>query len=283
MTTGRKLSYALAFGFLILVNPARALDLLDHQPIATLAAALKSSGQVRIAQGMQDILASDTNGQLVPAASLLFLTTEKDTAKWTISVLHDKIVGSTLLIGNSLQKISTTEVPSLPTFNRQKAGLAAAYYPDEVQRLGKDGFKRLFTGRVTFMLNSALAIASAYRQHEIDANKVTLTIDRKPTEISQGDLRRIMTERVKSLEVQRQQLESNNGDAAEITRITNLVKQYQSSTPAGAEATTPDLSTMKPVFADVLVDPNANFHVLVVDQYGACAEMASGASFGDRR
>jgi hypothetical protein len=292
MTNGRKFRYALILGMFAATGSAWALDPVDHQPIAALVATLKGSGQVRIAQGMQDILASDSNGQLAPAASPLMLTTDTNTGAWTISVLDSKIVGSTVLIGTNLEKVSSDAMPALPTFDRAKAqeittamnARGTGYYPDEIERLTKEaGCKRLFTGNVIFVLNSALAMASANNQYKIDSNPLKFNIDGKDVTIAQGKLRQIMTDRVKALEAQAAQLKQSAGDPAEITRVDALLQKYGTEAGNLGQPTNPDFKNMKPVFADVLVSPNSDFHVLVVDQYGACTEIAAGDSFGDRR
>jgi hypothetical protein len=154
-----KLTYALVLGFIALMPMAWAIDPIDHQPIADLAAALKNAGQVRIAQGIADVISRDTEtGKVFDAKTPLMLTTESKTGAWTISVLHDKVVGSTLLIGSNLQQLQSQDAASLPTFDRSKAqqalagltGYDPAYYPDEVKRLVTSfGFRRIFTGQIT--------------------------------------------------------------------------------------------------------------------------------------
>ena len=72
-------------------------------------------------------------------------------------MLHDKIVGSTLLIGDNLQRPTPDDIPALPTFDRSRAELAThvikgfdpTFYPDEIKRLGQLGFVRMYTGQVT--------------------------------------------------------------------------------------------------------------------------------------
>jgi len=290
MMNAGKLTYALVLSLLALDGQAWALDPVDHQPIADLRTALKSSGQVRIAQGGQNILARDDNtGELVPATSLLMLTTNKGTGDWTISILHTKIIGSTALIGTGLQQISSDAPQSLPTFDRNKAaGIVAAmnargtgYYPDEVQRLAKEsGCKRLYSGSITFTLNSALSVAAAYNQYVIDSNQLTLNIDGQNIKISQGDLRKSMVNRVKELEAQRAQLAANNGDPSEIAKTDHLLAKYGAEKTQLGDVATPDFTVMEPVFMDLLAAPNGDFHILVVDQYGAAAEIASGNAFG---
>lgn len=151
---GGKISYTLVLGLLALTGQAWAINLIDHKPIPELIAALKAGGHERIAQGSQDIVARDTsNGELFTARSPLMLTTNKQTGEWTISVFNNKEVGSVLMIGMNLQRVSG-EAPSLPTFDRQKAaqimlrfdGWGPCYYPDEISRLTKEGFRRMFTG-----------------------------------------------------------------------------------------------------------------------------------------
>ena len=138
-----------------------AIEPIDHRPTAELVAAIKAAGQERIAQGLQGILAKDgKTGELFTARSPLMVTTNKTTAEWTVSVINDKVVGTTLLIGTGLQRTTPDEIPALPTFDRTKAepviaalkakGYGASYYPDERQRLAKDyGHDRIFTGQVT--------------------------------------------------------------------------------------------------------------------------------------
>lgn len=209
MSTGKKFSYPLLFGLLAFTWQSWGLEPLDHRPIGELAAALKSSGQERIAQGVQGVLAKDAKtGELFTARSLLMLTTNKQTGDWTISVVHDKILGSTALIGKNLQRVSGNEIPRLPTFNRQDAekiiarfeGWGPAYYPDEMERYAKEGFQRVFTGQFSV-------------------------------------------------------------------------------------TTEPEFRTvMSPVFIDVIIRPSdAGFAVLVVDKSGACAKIAAGGQFSEKR
>ncbi len=284
-----KQSFALAFVIFALTGcRAGALDPVDHRPIQDFVNALKSSGQVRIAQGSQDIVATDPGtGQVFAAKSPLMVTTKKETNDWTVSVFHTKIVGSTLLIGTDLQKPTSAEGAALPTFDRKAAEEMIAkmktngcgYYPDVVQQLAKSGYKRIFNGKVTFMLNAAPEIAAAQRQQEIDSNILKLNIDGEDIEISQGKLRQIMIDRVKKLKEQRDQLERSNGDANEIARVENLLKIYSANASQGDPAK-PDFTAMKPVFADVLFDAaTSKFTVLVVDQYGTCVPIATGDGF----
>lgn len=154
-----KLTYALVLGFFALMPSAWAIDPIDHQPIADLAAALKNAGQVRIAQGLANVPSRDIDtGKIFLAKAPLMLTTDSKTGAWTISVLHDKLVGSTLLIGDNLQRLDSADPAMLQTFDRSKAeqimprlkGFAPTYYPDEVKRIVTQfGFRRLFTGQVT--------------------------------------------------------------------------------------------------------------------------------------
>lgn len=161
----RTLTYALILGFIATAPLARAIDPIDHQPIPDLVAALKNNGQARIAQGSEDIIAKDTQtGELFTTRSILILTRNNETNEWTISVIHDKVFGSTMLIGANLKKVSEGNAINLPTFDRVKAvaaapmlkGWNATYYPEEVQRLKKLGLSRLFTGQINVTVEQGL-------------------------------------------------------------------------------------------------------------------------------
>ena len=107
MTTGRKLNYALILGLLVLVGPAWAVDLIDHKPIAELVTALKNGGQERVAQGVQVVLAKDAHtGELFTTRALLFVTVNQRTGEWTVSIVHDKVVGSTVVIARNFQRVT---------------------------------------------------------------------------------------------------------------------------------------------------------------------------------
>lgn len=162
MSNRAKITYALVFGLCALTCQAWGLEPVDHKPIADLAAALKSNGQVRIAQGLKDVITKDANtGELFTARSILMLTENKAADEWTVSVIHDKVFGSTLIIGNNLRRVQNGETAALPTFDRQKAaailpnleGWGPAYYPDEMKRYAGIGFQRLFTGQFVMTTN----------------------------------------------------------------------------------------------------------------------------------
>ncbi len=145
MKTRGILTYALSFWLLALACQA-APEPVDHKPISDLAATFKNIGQVRIAQGMQDTFAKDTETDALSAGqALLMLTSNKQTGEWTITVLHDKQVGSTLLTGTGLRQLSTADA-ALPAFDRGQAeaiihqkGSGRVYYADEIQRLATAG------------------------------------------------------------------------------------------------------------------------------------------------
>lgn len=67
---------------------------------------------------------------------------------------------------------------------------------------------------------------SAAAQREIDRNVVSLKIGGKDIDISQGDLRKIMTERAEELKEKRARLERSGGSAEEIRRLDDLIEQY---------------------------------------------------------
>ncbi len=119
-------------------------------------------------------------------------------------------------------------------------------------------------------------------QHEIDENKVKLTLDGEVVEITQGDLRKAMTARVKALEERRQQLEQNHGSADELAQIVGLIKGYAATASSAEPPDQSGLTAMKPAFADLLVAPNGDFKILVVDQYGTCVSIVSGVGFAAR-
>jgi hypothetical protein len=230
----------------------------------------------------------DATGQLVPVVSPLMLTTNKDTQEWTISVLNDKIVGSTALIGTAIQQVSSDQPQALPTFDRTKAkevlakvnARGSGYYPDEVQRLAKNsGCKRLFTGNVTFVLTSALAMAATYNQYEIDNNQLTFNVDGQEIKISQGALRKVLARRIKELEDERAKLMAATNDPDRIAQTDDLLKKYGTQKAELGEVATPDFTNLKPAFMDLLAASNGEFHILVVDQYGACVEIAAGNGF----
>jgi len=164
MSNGRKLTYPLIFGLLTLGWQAWGVEPIDHQPLDELIAALKSDGHERIAQGVKSVISKDaTTGELFTARAPLMLTLNKQTGAWTISVFHDKVSGSTLLIGNSLRRVGPGDGLTLPTFDRQKAnaaisklnGLGPAYYPDEIRRYANDGFQRAFSGQIDITTHPA--------------------------------------------------------------------------------------------------------------------------------
>lgn len=160
MTTPRHTLYPLIFCLMGLLLDAHGIESVARQPIADLSAAIRQAGHERIAQGVQDVIAKDSKtGKVFNAKAPLMLTTNRSTGEWTISVLHDKVVGSTLLIGTGLKRPADGEVLRLKSFNRKAAErvMAAckgrndpAYYPDEIARLQSEfGYKRVFTGKVS--------------------------------------------------------------------------------------------------------------------------------------
>ncbi|GEM_PF-4469771 len=294
MTTGRKLSYALALGIiavagLALTKRASGLAPIDHQPIATLREALKSSGQKRIAQGMQDVLAVDDKGQYVPAGAPLMLTTNTASNAWTVSVLDDKAEGSTVLIGNDLQKVSSDEIPSLPTFDAEKAkatldavnALGSGYYSDKIQELEKEeGCKRAFTGKVNYILKSALAMAWASHKYKHDNEIMKFKIDGEDIEIPRGKLSELMKKRVKELEAKEAGMRDASNDPEQVAQINAQLQKYEADDRATeARDQPPDFKSLTPAFFDLLVAPNGVFHVLAVDPSGACVEVAAGKDF----
>ncbi len=158
MMNARTLTYALILGFIAAAPLARAMDPLDHQPIADLRTALQNAGQVRIAQGIEDVVAHDPEtGKVFNARAPLMLTTNSKTGAWTITVLNDQNVGTTLLIGENLRAIQTTQPEVLSTFSKEKteqmagqtAGNFLTFYPDDIKRVSKLNYQRIYTGKVT--------------------------------------------------------------------------------------------------------------------------------------
>ncbi len=122
-------------------------------------------------------------------------------------------------------------------------------------------------------------MAAAYNQYVIDSNQLTFNIDGQDIKISQGALRDLMVKRVQELEAKRAQLLSNHGDPNELAQANDLLARYGAERNHLGEVTAPDFTSLKPVFMDLLTAPNGDFHVLAVDQHGACVEIASGTGF----
>ncbi len=263
MSTGKKLTYPLLLGLLAFTGQTWGLEPVERIPIADFVAVLKSAGHERIAQGMVGVLSKDvTTGKLTMIQSPLMVTTNKQTGDWSVSMFHDKITGGTLLTGHNLHS-SSTEVPNQPTFNRQKIA-PDPFYPEEVESLKGLGYRSLYRGQIKSTQGTALDMAAAYRQQEVDSNIVKLKIDGEDIEISQGDLRNIMSKRVKELEQRRVQLGGR-------------------PTEERGEGSGPNFWGMKPLFADVLATSTGAFCVLIVDQYGRCATIAIGDAFSEKR
>jgi len=64
-------------------------------------------------------------------------------------------------------------------------------------------------------------------QREIDNNKLTLSVNGKDIEISQGDLRKIMQRRVDELKERQLALSRSGENPEELARITNLIQAYE--------------------------------------------------------
>lgn len=244
---------------------------LDHQPLAELVAALKASGHERIAQGTQQLWQADPKtGTASKTSAPVALTMNHATGSWTVIAFHDDTVGSTYLVGTTLRRIADNE--PLPSFDRDLAQTAisrlgrygATYYPDHLKNLTEQfRMRRLFSGEIVAMTAPAFAAARGYRQSEIDAHKLRLNVGGKDVDISQGDLRRIMAQRVGELKATGPQGQNP---------VENQPHEQPEST-----------STMEPLFADVLVRPDGGFMVLAVDRHGACLTIAVGDTFSERQ
>ena len=64
-------------------------------------------------------------------------------------------------------------------------------------------------------------------QLEIDNNVLHLSVNGQELDISQGDLRKAMKQRVEELEEERKQLLKKGGDPKELRRINNLLDEYE--------------------------------------------------------
>lgn len=64
-------------------------------------------------------------------------------------------------------------------------------------------------------------------QQQIDSTKLTLKVRGKDIKISQGELRKIMEERVVELEERRTQLAQSGGSPDEIQRMDDLIERYK--------------------------------------------------------
>lgn len=64
-------------------------------------------------------------------------------------------------------------------------------------------------------------------QQRIDSKMLTLKVGGRDIEISQGELRKIMEERVEALKERREQLLNSGGSPAEIARLDNLIGRYE--------------------------------------------------------
>lgn len=278
-TTSALSTWALAFILLAPACHAQSMNPLEHKPLAELVAALKASGHERIAQGTQNVWQQSPQANSAAKAGLPFaLTMNKATAAWTVIVFHDDTEGSTLLVGDKLRSVPENE--ALPAFDRDKAQetigklsrYGATYYPDHVKNLTEQfGLRRVFSGEVAAMTAPAYEAARGYRQSEIDTHKLTLKIGGKDVEIEQGELRRIMAERVKELKEERAQLSPGQDDSGEKGGSQKAREEPDSG------------NAMIPVFADVLTRPDGGFMVLVVDRHGACLTVAVGDTFAERK
>lgn len=254
--TGKRI-YPLLFGLLAFAWQAWGLEPIDHRPIPELAAALKNSGYERIAQGYQLVVAPGAEiGDWTTEKVLFILSTNKQTGEWAISVVHDNSVGSTLLIGKNLQRV-----------------------PGE-QR--EDGYRALFRGEIVFTANSALEMADAYYQQEVDNNMLTLEVKGKPITIAQGKLRGIMIKRVQDLKEQRAELIRKGGDRNEIAQLDALMKQYGEKAAEQETRAYPHFRGMKPVSAEVQVSSDGGFRVVATDQNAKRANIAFGDTFSEK-
>jgi hypothetical protein len=103
---------------------------------------------------------------------------------------------------------------------------------------------------------SSAEYAAAY-QRQIDENMLSFNIDGEDVQISQGDLQKIMKNRVKELEQQKQDLLRNGGSTQQVQRIDNLLNEYNpviqenGAKPADAGS----MNDIKKLMAD---DPDLN-------------------------
>lgn len=66
----------------------------------------------------------------------------------------------------------------------------------------------------------------AYQQ-QLDRTMLRFTIDGQAIELSHGDMRKLMQERLEALEKQRRELQLNGGDPKEIKQVDKLIDAYQ--------------------------------------------------------
>lgn len=272
-------------------QPSLEVGLIDSKPHAELVAALKQGGHERIAQGTQTLFMEEQGSdKLTPVESPLMLTINKQTNNWTISSLDDDKLGSTLLIGTKLERLADKEARVLPSFDRsaaakvieQLARCEATYYPDEANRLAKEGrYTRWFSGEIQSLLPVVLKTARLRRQYAIDSTIVEVTLQGRPTKIVQGELRRAMQERLKELQEQREAL-LKSGDREGLAKVEALARKYGEIDAADEEeAPIPD-NALKPIFGEVWVDAKGRFSVLAIDQHGACLVVAAGEGFDNK-
>lgn len=69
--------------------------------------------------------------------------------------------------------------------------------------------------------------AAAEVQRQIDRNMLKLNVDGQDINISQGDLRKIMTNRLEELEKQKKTLEASGANPAALDRINHLIEEYK--------------------------------------------------------
>ncbi|MFD2257694.1 hypothetical protein ACFSSA_13505 [Luteolibacter algae] len=158
MTTLLNSAYPLIFCLLAFVSNSLAVQPIDHRPIGELSAAIKKAGHTRIAQGIRYVVTKDRKtGEVSKTDNVLMLTTNKKTGEWTVSVLHGDTRGSTLLIGSGLERPRAGETHHRKSYSREasnrvikatKGEVFSAYYPDEIKRILKLGWKRSFAGSV---------------------------------------------------------------------------------------------------------------------------------------
>lgn len=151
-----KTTYPLIFSLLLVACTAEPIEPIDRQPISKLSAAIKKAGHERIAQGVGNVVTKDSGtGEVFNAKTPLMVTSNPDSGEWTVSVLHDQQIGSTLLIGNALKRPDKDEVVELESFDRKvlrsvvpafKGAYGAAYYTQKINRLERQGYEREFSG-----------------------------------------------------------------------------------------------------------------------------------------
>lgn len=291
MTHRNTLPHALALCLLLPACRAENIKPVDRRPLAELAEAIKGKGYKRLAQGSQEVWTIDpaSDDPVMTGLATVFVTVNEGTGEWTLSVFHDETVGSTLLIGKNLVSLASGTADPLPAFDRKAAeetveklkACDAEFYPDAVQRLmEKFNCRRAFRGEVTFMLPSVLEAAHAAHRSDIDSRVLDITLDGKKIQITQGNLRKAMVERVNELKERRAQLLKEGASPEERAQTEALAKRYGLGDETQEEPDEPDFrGALEPAFAEVLVTPDGRFVVLAVDRRGACVRIAVGEDF----